>query len=393
MRVLVLHNRYQFSGGEDVVVRQETEMLRASGVEVCLHQVDNDSIIGMRQEIGAAIGAFYSYRMRAEVSELVKQFRPNVMHVHNFMPRLTPSVYDAGRGQGCAVVQTLHNYRFLCANAVLLRNGRPCQDCVGRAYGWPGIIHRCYRESAMGSAIVGGVTSWHRMRGTWRNQVDRYIVLTQFARELFAESGVVPAEKIVVKPNAVPDSGIGAGDGRYLLYVGRLSPEKGIKVLLQAALHGEGFPLPLTIVGGGPLQDEVERAARSGRIEYRGNQSQEEVRRLMKHATLLLFPSLWYETFGMVIAEALASGLPVVASRLGAMAELICSGENGLLVEPGSSDALVAAVRRFISSPQLEGAMRENARESYEQKYTIEANRQILLRVYEEAQGVARTAR
>ncbi len=393
MRVLVLHNRYRFPGGEDVVVRQETEMLRASGVEVYLHQVDNDSIIGVRQQIGAAIGAFYSHRMRAEVSELVKQFRPDVMHVHNFMPRLTPSVYDAAREQGCAVVQTLHNYRLLCANAMLLRNDRPCQDCVGRGYGWPGIIHRCYRDSAVGSAIVGGVTSWHRMRGTWRNRVDRYIVLTQFARQLFAESGMVPVEKIVVKPNAVPDSGIGAGDGRYLLYVGRLSPEKGIKVLLDAAMRGEGFPLPLAIVGGGPLEDEVRRAASHGRIEYRGNQPQAEVRRLMKHATLLLFPSLWYETFGMVIAEALASGLPVVASRLGAMAELISSGENGLLVEPGSSDALVAAVRRFISSPQLEAGMRKNARQSYEQKYTIEANRQMLLRVYEEAQEVAQTAR
>ncbi len=393
MRVLVLHNRYRFPGGEDVVVRQETEMLRASGVEVYLHQVDNDSIIGVRQQIGAAIGAFYSHPMRAAVSELVKQFRPDVMHVHNFMPRLTPSVYDAAREQGCAIVQTLHNYRLLCANAMLLRNDRPCQDCVGRGYGWPGIIHRCYRDSAVGSAIVGGVTSWHRMRGTWRNRVDRYIVLTQFARQLFAESGMVPVEKIVVKPNAVPDSGTGAGDGRYLLYVGRLSPEKGIKVLLDAAMRGEGFPLPLAIVGGGPLEDEVRRAASHGRIEYRGNQPQAEVRRLMKHATLLLFPSLWYETFGMVIAEALASGLPVVASRLGAMAELISSGENGLLVEPGSSDALVAAVRRFISSPQLEAGMRKNARQSYEQKYTIEANRQMLLRVYEEAQEVAQTAR
>ncbi len=393
MRILVLHNRYKFPGGEDVVVQQETEMLRASGAEVCLHQVDNDSIVGVRQSIGAAIGAFHSHRMRAEVSALVKQFRPDVMHVHNIMPRLTPSVYCAAREHGCAVVQTLHNYRLLCANAMLLRNDRPCQDCVGRGYGWPGVIHRCYRESAVGSAIVGGVTSWHRMRGTWRNQVDRYIVLTQFARELFAESGIVPADKMVVKPNAVPDSGIGAGNGKYLLYVGRLSPEKGIKVLLQAAQQKEGFPLPLKIAGGGPLEDEVRRAAKDGRLEYLGNQSQAEVRSLMKQATALLFPSMWYETFGMAIAEAFASGLPVIASRLGAMAELITHEENGLLVDPGSSKGFVEAVRRLVSSPQLELTMRKNARTSYEEKYTIEANRQMLLRVYEQAQEAATTGR
>jgi glycosyltransferase involved in cell wall biosynthesis len=392
MRVLVLHNRYQFSGGEDVVVQQETEMLRTSGVEVNLCQVDNDAIVGIRQQMGAAIGAFYSYQMRSKVAALVKQFRPDVMHVHNFMPRLTPSVYAAAREHGCAVVQTLHNYRLLCANAILMRNDRPCQDCVGRAYGWPGVIHRCYRKSAVGSAIVAGVTSWHRMRGTWRNEVDRYIVLTQFARDLFAQSGVVPPDKIMVKPNAVPDPGVGIGDGKYLLFVGRLSPEKGTRVLIEAAQQGEGFPMPLKIVGGGPLEDEVRRSERDGRIEYLGSQPPAEVRRLMRHAALLLFPSLWYEGFPMVMAEAFASGLPIIASNHGAMAELVSSGGDGLLLEPGSVKGFQSAVRKVISSPHLEASMRRNARITYEQKYTIEANRDMLLRVYEQAREVAATS-
>lgn len=392
MRVLVLHNRYRFPGGEDIVVQQETEMLRASGVEVHLHLVDNDSIVGFRQQAGAAIGAFHSREMRSEVSGLVKEFRPDVMHVHNFMPRLTPSVYGAAKEHGCAVVQTLHNYRLLCANAILMRNDRPCQDCVGRTFGWPGVIHRCYRKSAVGSAIVGGVTSWHRWRGTWRNQVDRYIVLSQFARDLFTKSGVVPAHNIVVKPNAVPDLGVGEGDGKYLLYAGRLSHEKGIRVLLEAARRGKGFPLPLKVAGGGPLEDEVKLAAKNGRVEYLGSQPQTEVRRLMKHATMLLFPSLCYETFGMAIAEAFATGLPVIASDLGTMTELVNSEGNGLLVEPGSAEGFLAAVRRVVSSPLLAASMRRNARRSYEEKYTVEANLQMLLRVYEEAREVVATA-
>jgi len=362
-------------------------------MEVELYEVDNDAIVGMRQQVRATIGAFYSHQSRSKVAELVKQFRPDVMHVHNFMPRLTPSVYGAAREHGCAVVQTLHNYRLLCANAILLRNDRPCQDCVGRAYGWPGLIHRCYRKSAVGSAVVAGVTSWHRMRGTWHNEVDRYIVLTRFAQDLFAQSGVVPPDKIVVKPNAVPDPGVGVGDGKYLLYVGRLSPEKGIRVLIEAAQQGEGFPMPLKIVGGGPLEDEVRRSAGNGRIEYLGNQPQAEVRRLMKHATFLLFPSLWYETFGMVIAEAFASGLPVIASNLGAMTELVSPGENGLLVEAGSVNGFLSAVRTVVASPRLEASMRRDARITYEQKYTFEANRHMLLRVYEQAREVAAASR
>ena len=389
MRVLVLHNRYQLPGGEDVVVRQEIEMLRGAGIETELYEVNNDAIVGIGQQVRATIGAFYSRQSRSEVAELVKRFRPDVMHVHNFMPRLTPSVYGPARDHGCAVVQTLHNYRLLCANAILQRNDRPCQDCVGRAYGWPGLMHRCYRGSAVGSAVVSGVTALHRMRGTWRNEVDRYIVLTRFAQDLFARSGVVPPEKIVVKPNAVPDPGVGTGDGKYLLFVGRLSPEKGIRVLLEAAQHADGFPMPLKIVGGGPLEEEVRRCAQDGRIEYLGNQPQAEVRRLMKHAALLLFPSLWYETFGMVIAEAFASGLPVIASNLGAMTELVIPEKTGVLVEPGSVNGFLGADKRIVSSPALHSSMRRNARISYEQNYTLEANRHMLLRIYEQAREVA----
>ena len=386
MRVLLIHNRYQLAGGEDAVVQQELAMLRESGVDVRLFEVDNDSIVSPLERIRAATGTIYSWQMRSTVSEIIKELRPEVIHVHNFFPRLSPSVYDAAHQNGCAVVQTLHNYRLICANAKLFRDNLPCHDCVGRAYGWPGVLHRCYRESAVGSAVVAGMTAWHRARGTWKTRVDRYIVLTEFARDLFAQSGVIPLNRMVVKANAVADPGLGAGKGNYLLFVGRLVPEKGIKVLLDAAGLGAGFPMPLKVVGTGPLEGEVRAAERAGRIEYLGVQTKAAVLSLMQHATALLFPSIWYEGMPVVLAEAYATGLPVIASRLGAMTGLIIHEENGLHVEPGDSDGLQRAARRIASAPEFAAKLRRNARATYKEKYTPQTSLKILLQTYEDAQ-------
>jgi glycosyltransferase involved in cell wall biosynthesis len=384
-RILILHNRYQIAGGEDVVVQQEAEMLRNSGVAVETFIVDNDSIRSTWERARAAKDSFYSKSMRAAVSEAIRKFHPDVVHVHNFVPRLSPSVYDAAHLGGCAVVQTLHNYRLICANAQLFRDGNVCRDCVGRNFGWPGMMHRCYRDSLIGSGVIAGMTAWHKKRGTWRTKVNRYIVLTEFARDVFVQSGVIPADRIVVKPNAVADPGCGAGRGNYLLYVGRLSEEKGIRVLLQAAHQGDGFGMPLKIAGTGPLEDLVKDAESSGKVEFLGNQYRVNIYHLMQDASLLLFPSLWYEGLPMVIVEAFATGLPIIAGNIGAMAQLITHEKDGLLVESGSAEGFQAAVRRIISSPEFAAKLRRNARASYQALYTPEINLRMLLQVYKEA--------
>jgi glycosyltransferase involved in cell wall biosynthesis len=385
LRVLILHNRYQIAGGEDVVVQQEAEMLSKNGVAAEVFVVDNDSITSTWESVRAAKDSFYSKSMHAEVSKIIRRFRPDVVHVHNFMPRLSPSVYHAAHSEGCAVVQTLHNYRLICANAQLFRDGKICDDCVGRSFGWPGVIHRCYRDSLLGSGVIAGMTAWHAKRGTWKTDVDRYIVLTEFARDVFVRSGILPADRIVVKPNAVADPGNGSGSGNYLLYVGRLSPEKGIEVVLQAAQQGAGFGLPLKIAGAGPLEALVRDAAGNGKVEFLGNRNRADIYQLMQNASALLFPSLWYEGLPMVLVEAFATGLPIIASKIGAMAQLITHEKDGLLVEPGSAEGFQAAVGRLLSSSELTASMRKNARASYQATYTPDINLQMLLQVYKEA--------
>jgi len=367
-------------------------MLREAGLTVDLLEADNDAIDSIAQKLKTALLVPYSLPARKLVAERIRQFRPDIVHVHNFFPALTPSVYDACRSARVPVVQTLHNYRLMCANALLFRQGKVCTECLGHAFPLPAILHGCYRDSRLGSAAIAAMIGGHRMRHTWTQRVTRFIALTKFARGLFTAELGIPEDQIVVKPNAATDPGLGDGAGGYALYIGRLSKEKGIETLLNAALHGVGLGIPLKIAGIGPLQPLVEDAQIPGKIEYLGQQNPAEVRRLMQQARVLLIPSLWYEGLPMVVPEAFGTGLPIVASRIGSLQTLIEEGGNGLLVEPGNAAALAEAVRRLTSNASFERGLRLEARRTYEALYRPDANLRLLLDIYEQALQVGAAA-
>ena len=308
------------------------------------------------------------------------------MHVHNFFPALSPSVYDACADEHVPVVQTLHNYRLMCANGLLFRQGGICTECLGHKIPWPSVQHGCYRGSRLGSFTVASMIAFHRWRRTWIDRVQRFIALTDFARDIFVKEMDIPYERVVVKPNAVGDVGIGDHGGGYALYVGRLSPEKGVEVLLKAATSGEGFGIPLKIAGSGPLANAVRAASLAGQakqsVEFLGSVDRKAVYRLMQQARVLLMPSLWYEGLPMVIPEAFATGLPVIASRIGALAALIDDGRNGLLANPGDERDLARIVRLLVSNSAVEVELRRGARETYLTRYHPTQNTGHLLEIY-----------
>lgn len=384
MRVLVLHNRYQISGGEDVVVQAEKALLEANGHDVTLFEATNDNIVGCLEKAKTAVSAIYSPSSKRRVREEIAKFSPHIVHVHNYFPLLSPSVFYACQEAGVPVVQTLHNYRLLCANAYLFREGRVCEDCVGKRFPWPGVVNGCYRDSKVGTAIVGTMQSVHRTVQTWTKMIDAYIALTEFARQKFIQ-GNLPAEKIVVKPNFLfSDPGNGEGKGGYALFVGRLSPEKGLDKLFQA-WEKIGEKMPLKIVGDGQLADTVAEASRKLKgVEWLGRQPKEQVLALMKEATVLVFPSLWYEGLPMVIAEAYAVGLPVITSDLGSTSSLVKHGCTGLHFRPGDADDLVAQIEWVLTHPVELAQMRRQARAEFETKYTADRNYQMLMNIYEQ---------
>ena len=367
-------------------MEREIELLRERRHQVSTVFVSNDDISNMSRARLAA-DTLWSSSSKRSLKERLKSERPDVVHFHNILPLISPAAYYAAQSEGVPVVQTLHNYRLLCPNALFFRDGGACEDCLGKPVPWPGVVHACYRESRAASGVVAGMLTVHRFLKTWTEKVDVYIALTEFARRKFIEGGI-PAEKVAVKPNFVnPDPGPGEGKGGYALYVGRLSEEKGVGTMLRAwELLGDR--IPLKVVGAGPLAERVSGAVEklSG-VEWMGQIPGEQVTELMKDAAFLVFPSTWYEVFPLVIVEAFATGLPVLASDIGNMSSLIDHGHTGLHFRPGDGEDLAVQVGWVLSHPDELSRMRREARAEFEAKYTAEHNYERLMEIYEMAVG------
>lgn len=384
MRILLVHNYYQHAGGEDRVFADEADLLTANGHEVVRYTVDNDGLESAAR-LRLAVDTVWNRQSAAEIGSLVKKGQIEVAHFHNTLPRISPSAYYAARRSGAAVVQSLHNFRLLCPNATFLREGSVCEKCLGHAVAWPAIKHRCYRNSLGASTVLTGMLAAHRLLNTWRKAVDAYITLTEFARQRFVTGGL-PADKLHVKPNFVLDPPpAGSGDGGYLLFVGRLSTEKGIATLLEA-WNRLPQSIRLRIVGDGPMADDVRRAAAAHPgIEWLGSLPPAEVAHQMAGAAGLVIPSICYENLPKALVESFAAGTPILASRLGALPDLVDDGRTGLLFTAGDSQALAACVEDFLSDAGRCAAMRRAARAEFELRYTADDNHRQLMTIYESA--------
>jgi glycosyltransferase involved in cell wall biosynthesis len=383
MRILLSHNHYQQSGGEDRVFASEADLLESRGHRVLRYTAHN-AHIPERGRLALAAGTVWNATAYRELRDLIRAERPDVAHFHNTFPLISPAAYHACKAEGVPVVQTLHNYRLICANALLFRDGKVCEDCVGRRLAWPGIAHACYRGSRQASGTVGAMMYAHRALGTWTGAVDRYVALTWFARRKFVEGGL-PPEKISVKPNFVhPDPGMGNGGG-YALYIGRLSVEKGLGTIL-AAWERIGGRIPLKVVGSGPLEHLASGpAGRAPGVEWLGQRPSSEVHALMRGAAFLVFPSECYENLPTTIIEAFACGTPVVASDLGAAGELVEDGRTGRLFPAGDAAALAALVAKVARDPARLRRMRREARTEFEARYTAGRSYHALIEVYRSA--------
>jgi glycosyltransferase involved in cell wall biosynthesis len=381
----MVHNFYQQPGGEDQSFAAEAEVLRQHGEDVVIWTVQNDEI-STRPSARLAVETVWNRRAAMELRRrLVDEGPFDIVHFQNTFPLISPAAIWAAGTSTAAVVQSLRNYRLLCVNGLFYRAGGVCELCIDKRLQLPGIRYACYRGNTAASMTVAAMNYVNRARRTHQRAVDVFIALSNFARAKYAHAEL-DIDRIVVKPNFVtPDPGFGHGAGGYAIFVGRLSPEKGIETMLKAWAH-IGKRLPLRIVGDGPQAELVKAVAEKskGAVTWLGHKNKFEVYELIGDAKCLVFPSEWYETFGRVAVEAFAKGTPVIAADLGAIAELVEDGKTGVRFEPANADDLVAKIRDFLDHPDHPG-WRRRVRAEYEQKYSAERNYEALMRIYERA--------
>jgi glycosyltransferase involved in cell wall biosynthesis len=364
VRILILHSRYRSgpASGENRVVEDEARLLAEGGhqVDVFAPSVGHPSGFDLVRT-GARV--VWSGQAAAAVRERLERLQPDIVHCHNLFPALSPSVLREVNGQA-GLVMTLHNYRLLCLPGIFLRDGRICQDCLGRVP-WPGVLHGCYQGSVPASLALGASLTLHRSLGTF-DRVDLYLAISSFVRTKHVEGGL-PPERIVVKPHFSWPSEVRETPGEYFLYLGRLSREKGVMSLLEAWRE---LDAELLIVGEGPESTHLRSRAPSN-VKLLPTVRAEEAQTLMRSARALLVPSLWYEGAGRVVMEAYAAGVPVLASRVGGLPEAVQDGVTGFLLPPGDAKAWVGAIERLMDDSESERLGRGGLR-LWTEKYSPE---------------------
>lgn len=385
MRIVICHNYFRDRGGEDQVFEDELELLTSRGQDVNTFTKHNDDLDSFATTAKVALGTPWNRTSSKELETLVRRTQADVVHFHNWLPQISPAGFFAARRAGAAVVQTLHNYRWACPKAILFRDGEVCEDCLGKKIPWPAIRHSCYRDSMAGSGVITATMALHNALGTTEKAIDAFIAPGKFIKEKLVSAGI-NEERIFIKPNFLTnDPGPGTGDGGYMMYLGRLSPEKKIDTLL-AAWEELGGKVPLKISGTGPLRPMVEAAAaKDPSIEYLGFAPDEALDALVGNARGLIFTSGTYEAQPMVILQSFAKGTPVIAGRFGSMANLVADGVDGWHFSPGEPSDLARVVSTAFDPARDLASFRQSARAKYLKDFTADPNYDRLLEIYEES--------
>lgn len=383
MKVLIIHNFYKFPGGEDVVFENETKLLRDHGHDVETLSFSNEAIDSGIKAAFFGLLSYYNLDSAKKLEARIREFRPDIIHVHNTFLIASPSIFFIAKKHKIPVVKTLHNYRLICPSTVLLHNDAIYEESIHKVFPIDAIMKGVYKGSKLQTAILAGMTGIHKLIGTWKNKVDRYIVLTEFSRKKFIDSSLkVPEGKFALKPNFIFDQGFELNKDDFFLYVGRLSVEKGIYTILEAF---KGIEKQIFIIGDGELRPEVERAAgEHHNIIYLGRKPHEDVFSILKKAKALIFASNWYETFGLTIIEAFSTATPVLTSNMGGHREFVNDGENGIRFESNNAMDLRQKLD-LLDDANFHATLCVNARKSYESQYTPGQNYKMLMDIYKDA--------
>ncbi len=383
MKILIIHNQYQQHGGEDTVLDSEIKLLQKNDEVVETLIFNNDKINSWASKVKFGLYSFYNPNSSCLLESKISEFKPDVIHVHNFFPIASPSLFYVANNNKIPIIMTLHNYRLLCPNAMFFRKGQICEDCISKSFALDGVIHGCYRDSSLQTLFLASMTWFHKKSHTWERRVNKYIALTNFAKNKFLNSSLgLDNKKICIKPNFVIDKGFDLDKKDYCLYVGRLSKEKGIDILLNTFKNSKR---KLIIIGTGPMLDEIKiYSSKYENIEYLGFQSIGFIISKLKKAKALIFTSIWYEGMPMTILEAFSTATPVICGDIGGPAEIVTNEKTGLVYKVGDSKELQSKIEWLYNNSEAYKSLCINAHQEFLNKYSEEKNYAQLINIYNE---------
>lgn len=386
-KILIVHNYYQIPGGEDTVVANEKQMLEEHGHKVILYSRHNSELkqMNMFQKFFLSITTIFNPRTYREIKKLIKQEKIDIVHVHNTLALISPAVYYAARSMKTPVVQTVHNFRLLCPAATFYRDGHICEDCV--KYGLKcAVKHNCYRGSKLQTLACVINTKIHRATGIYGK--INYICLSEFNKEKLLGLKQIKENQIYVKPNFTYQPETENEKGSFYLFIGRVEEIKGIPLILEAF---EKMPdKRLVIAGTGTeLENYKNQEKAYENIEFKGFVQREQLQCLLKQAKAVIVASQWYETFGMVVAEAFASSVPIIVGNIGNVGALVDDEINGITFQYDSSEALIEAVHRFEKMNREK--LGQNAFQNYQKEFEQNRNYQMMKEIYNSLSGYKMT--
>lgn len=387
MRILQVHNFYRIPGGECGVVHAEKSLLESRGHDVRQYTRHSSEVsdYGAVRKARAYIQIPYSFEVERDLVRALRREQPDVVHVHNVFPLLSPSVYRAIKKQNIPVVQTVHNFRFLCPNGQFFVDGRVCLDCMERGL-WSAVHKRCMQNSYVVSLAYATAIGMAWASGNLPDNIDQFVALNRFSADKLSAGGI-PADKISICGNYIDEALSSVTPKRaYVLYLGRLSREKGLLTLLHAWKGVEG--VALKVAGTGPLEAELRDTAKTlglSRVEFVGYVSGPEKENLVREALCTVVPSEWYENFPLTILEAYALGTSVIASRIGGLPEMVEHGNTGLLFEPGNSDELSRCISGLVSNRDEVRRMATNALDAAKKRFGPDQHYRQLVAIYSRA--------
>ncbi|MDQ7786900.1 MAG: glycosyltransferase [Thermodesulfovibrionales bacterium] len=389
MKALLIHNSHRSgsSSGDDIVFSKESKLLEQYENVVFKINPSNDEFDNASplKKLSTILQVPWSFIYYKKIKQLLLKENPDIIHLHNFFPFISPSVFYAADSAGIPIIQTLHDFRYLCPMAFLMRSGKICNECKGGAF-FKSVEYGCFKGSNLQSIPVAFMLKLHWYLKTFKKKIDGYICLTESQRKIYLEAGF-DETKLFIKPNFVDDTyekeKYQYGD--YAVFIGRLGEEKGVRTLIGA---WKNLPdIPLKIVGDGPDAKDFKSLVNDlniKNIDFIGYKPYLECRKILNNARFLIMPSIWYETFGLTIIEAFSHCKPVIASNLGAMADIVKDKVTGLLFTPMNTQELTEKVRWLWTNPEECKRMGQNARREYEEKYTPDKNYEMLMDIYRE---------